>query len=272
MAGVARLLAGGAAFMSVSGRPVLGVVCCTRRMGTEFAQAVINRYVVSAMRHADVAALLVPALPEMMRADEIAGRLDGILLTGSPSNVEPGRYGEAGAADAEGPYDLARDAMTAALVEAMLARQRPVFGVCRGLQELNVAFGGSLRRDTSRAPGLLRHHAPDDVGFEAMFDHRHPVDLAPGGTLHSAFGRDRLTVNSVHYQGIGRLGQGLQVEARAADGVIEAVSATVNHAPVLAVQWHPEWDADSNSESRTFFHLLGRALRGDRLLPQDRTP
>jgi putative glutamine amidotransferase len=278
MAGVACLFAGGTAVMSaqVVGRPVLGVVCCTRRMGTEFAQAVINRYVVAAMRHADAAALLVPALPELMRADEVVGRLDGLLLTGSPSNVEPGRYGEAGAADAEGPYDQARDAMTAALVEAMLARGRPVFGVCRGLQELNVAFGGSLRRDTSRADDLLRHHAPDDVGFDAMFDHRHPVDLTPGGALHAAFGRDRLVVNSVHFQGIGRLGEGLHVEARAPDGVIEAVSATVNHAPVLAVQWHPEWDADSNLDSQIFFHILGRALRGealgtaDRLLHQER--
>ncbi len=244
-------------------RPVLGVVCCTRRMGSEYAQAVINRYVVAAMRHADVAALLIPALPDLMRAEEVVGRLDGILLTGSPSNVEPGRYGEAGAADAAGPYDPARDAMTAALVDAMLGRSRPVFGVCRGLQELNVAFGGSLRRDTSSAPDLIAHHAADDVPFDAMFDHCHSVALTPGGTLHSAFGRPELTVNSVHFQAIGRLGQGLTVEARAPDGIIEAVSATVNDAPVLAVQWHPEWDADSNPDSQTFFHILGRALRGE---------
>jgi putative glutamine amidotransferase len=244
-------------------RPVLGIVCCTRRMGSEFGQGVINRYVTAAMRHADAAALLIPALPELMRADEVVGRLDGLLLTGSPSNVEPGRYGEAGAEDAAGPYDPARDSMTAALVEAMLALSRPVFGVCRGLQELNVAFGGSLRRDTSSAPDLLAHHAADDVPFHAMFDHRHPVHLTPGGTLHNAFGRSELAVNSVHFQGIGRLGQGLLVEARAPDGIVEAVSATVNNAPVLAVQWHPEWDADTNPDSRTFFHILGRALRGE---------
>jgi putative glutamine amidotransferase len=230
-------------------------------MGTEQAQAVIHRYVTAAMRHADAAALLVPALPELMTADEIAGRLDGILLTGSPSNVEPGRYGEAGAADAEGPYDPARDAMTAALVAAMIARGRPVFGVCRGLQELNVALGGTLRRDTSRSPELLAHHAPDDASFDAMFDHRHTVALAPRGRLHGAYGRDELTVNSVHFQGIGRLAAPLAVEARAPDGLVEAVSARIDGAELLAVQWHPEWDADANPDSATFFHLLGRALR-----------
>jgi putative glutamine amidotransferase len=246
-------------------RPVLGVVCCTRRMGSEYAQAVINRYVLAAMRHADVAALLIPALPDLMRADEVTGRLDGILLTGSPSNVGPGLYGEAGADDAEGPYDPARDSMTAALVDAMLNRGRPVFGVCRGLQELNVAFGGSLRRDTSRSPDLLAHHAPEGVDFDAMFDHRHGVALAAGGILNAAYGRDELTVNSVHFQGIGRIGEHLDVEARAPDGVVEAVSAHINNAPVLAVQWHPEWDADTNADSQVFFHLLGRALRGDPL-------
>jgi putative glutamine amidotransferase len=246
-------------------RPVLGVVCCTRRMGTETAQAVINRYVVAAMRHADAAALLVPALPDLMSAADIVGRLDGILLTGSPSNVEPAHYGEAGAEDAEGPYDPARDAMTAALVAAMTARGRPVFGVCRGLQELNVALGGTLRRDTSRSPDLIAHHAPADVDFAAMFDHRHPVALAEGGILRTAYRRETLTVNSVHYQGIGRLAAPLAIEARAPDGLVEAVSATIDGAAIMAVQWHPEWDADTNADSAIFFHLLGRALRGERL-------
>ncbi len=243
-------------------RPVLGIVCCTRQVGTEPAQAVINRYAVAAMRHADAAALLVPALPELMRADEIAGRLDGILLTGSPSNVGPARYGD-DAADAPGPYDAARDTMTAALIRAMLARRRPIFGVCRGLQEINVAFGGTLRRDLGLT--ALPHHSADGVPFDAMFAHEHPVQLATGGVLAAAFGRDALTVNSVHYQGVDRLGDGLAIEARAPDGVVEAVSGIVDGSPVLAVQWHPEWRTDDHPDSQVFFHLLGRALRGDPL-------
>jgi putative glutamine amidotransferase len=244
-------------------RPVLGVTCCTRRMGPEFGQAVINRYAAAAMQWGDVAALLVPALPELMSAREVAPRLDGLLLTGSPSNVDPGRYGDAGAADAEGPYDPSRDVMTFDLIQAMLDLRKPVLGVCRGFQEINVAFGGTLRRDTGANPDLIAHHAPADASFDDMFAHQHEVALTPGGILSQTFGRDRLEVNSVHFQGAGRLGEGLSVEARAPDGVVEAVSARVNDAPVLAVQWHPEWRTADNPDSQAFFQLLGRALRGE---------
>jgi putative glutamine amidotransferase len=239
-------------------------------MGPEFGQAVINRYVSAAMKWGDVAALLVPALPDLMSAREVAPRLDGLLLTGSPSNVDPGRYGEAGAEDAEGPYDQARDTMSFDLIEAMLDLGKPVVGVCRGFQEINVAFGGALRRDTGRSPQLIDHHAPSEATFDDMFAHVHDVELTPGGLLSQGFGRDRLRVNSVHFQGAGRLGQGLTVEARAPDGLIEAVSARVNDAPVLAVQWHPEWRTEDNPDSQLFFRLLGQALRGE--LPPSKTP
>jgi putative glutamine amidotransferase len=246
-------------------RPVVGVVCCTRQIGVEPAQAVINRYIISALRYADAAGLLVPALPELMDAREIAPRLDGVLLTGSPSNVDPARYGQAEAQDREGPFDPARDVMTAALVEAMLERGKPVFGICRGLQELNVAFGGTLRRDMARNPDMIAHHAPADTDLETMFAHEHEVELTPGGMLNHGLGRSTLEVNSVHFQGIDRLAPGLEVEARASDGVIEAVSAEVNGAAVLAVQWHPEWRPETNPDSQAFFGMLGRALRGEAL-------
>ncbi len=243
-------------------RPVLGVICCTRTVGIEPAQAVMHRYITSALQFADAAALLVPSLPGLMNAAEVAPRLDGLLLTGSPSNMEAHHYGQGGANDAAGPYDPDRDQMTRDLVESMLALGRPVFGICRGLQELNVIFGGTLRRDCSSHPDLMAHHAPDDVGFNEMFEHRHPVNLTPGGMLSTALGRDELTVNSVHYQGIDRVGVGLMVEARAPDGMVEAISGSVNGAPVLGVQWHPEWDAADNPDAQAYFRLLGRALRG----------
>ena len=153
--------------------------------------------------------------------------------------------------------------MTAGLIEAMLELGKPVFGVCRGLQEINVAFGGALRRDVGRGEGHLSHHAPDHAGFEAMFAHEHPVALTPGGLLSRGLGRDVLSVNSVHFQAIDRLGDGLSVEATAPDGVVEAVSARIGAAQVLAVQWHPEWGADANPDSQGFFRLLGRVLRGE---------
>ncbi len=248
--------------MSAS-RPVLGIVCCTRRVGSDQAQAVMNRYIEAATRYADCAALLAPSLPDLMTAAELAPRLDGLLMTGSPSNIEPARYGQADAADAEGPFDPARDTMGAALLDAMLKLGKPVFGICRGLQEINVAFGGSLRRDTGGVEGSdLAHHAPADAAFDAMFEHKHDVAFQTGGWLREALGVDHDTVNSVHFQGIDRLGAGLRVEATAPDGLVEAVSAEVNGAPVVAVQWHPEWRTASNPRSQLFFELLGRALRG----------
>lgn len=247
-------------------RPVLGIICCNRDINGQPAQAVMTRYIISALTYSDAAGLLVPAMPSLLNAREVAPRLDGILLTGTPSNLDPKRYGDL-IEDAPGPLDPARDEMTARLIEAMLDLGKPVFGICRGFQELNVAFGGTLRRDMAEHPELLAHHAPAGGSFDDMFAHVHPVKLAPEGVLHRVYGRDELDIVSVHYQGVDKLGQGLKVEATAPDGVIEAVSAEVNGAPVLAVQWHPEWKAHENPQSQVFFNLLGRALRGEPLVP-----
>ncbi len=242
-------------------RPVLGLIACTREVGGEAAQAVINRYVAAASRHADASTLLIPTLAGAVDPADIAPRLDGLLLTGSPSNVETHRYG-VDASDAAGPFDPDRDDMAMRLVAAMLDAGKPVFGVCRGLQELNVAFGGKLRRDLGDETRGLSHHAADGATLEQMFAHEHDVTLTPTGVLRHSFGAERIRVNSVHYQGIDTLGDGLTIEATADDGVVEAVSAWVGRAPVLAVQWHPEWNADADPQSASFFQILGRALRG----------
>jgi putative glutamine amidotransferase len=241
-------------------RPVLGVIACNRMVGSEVAQAVMNRYIRAAMIYADVAALIIPSLPDLMTAADVAPRIDGILLTGSPSNVATRLYGEDGG---DGPFDDGRDEIAISMVNRMIDAQKPVFGICRGFQEINVALGGTLRRDTSASDDLIRHHAPDDVSFDAMFEHRHAVDLTDGGMLANAYAKSALDVNSVHYQGIGKLADGLNVEARAPDGLVEAYSARPNGAPLLAVQWHPEWGTENDPDSQTYFHLLGKALRGN---------
>ena len=250
---------------SMTTRPVLGVIACNRSVEAQDAQTVMTRYLVSAIRYADAAALLVPALPDLMHPKEVAPRLDGILLTGTPSNLDPKRYGVI-IDDAPGPFDPGRDEMTAHLIEAMLEAGKPVFGLCRGFQELNVAFGGTLRRDMAEHPELIAHHAPSHKTFAEYFEHIHPVNLVKGGVLESAYKADELNVVSVHYQGVDQLGKGLSVEATAPDGVVEAISANINGAPVLAVQWHPEWKAHENPQSQTFFKLLGRALRREPLV------
>ena len=240
----------------MAARPVIGVIACNRIVGVEAAQAVMTRYVAALMRYADAAALIVPALPDLMTAREVAPRLDAVLLTGSPSNVAPARYGDAAAGD--GPFDPGRDAMALALAEAMLERERPVFGVCRGFQELNVALGGTLRRDLEQ--GELPHHAPDGTEFDAMFEHMHSVALAPGGVLSRLYGDRPLTVNSVHYQGIDRLAPGLAIEAASPDGVVEAFASP--NGRVLAVQWHPEWRTEANPDAQALFAEFGRMARG----------
>lgn len=248
----------------MTARPVLGVICCQRMVGSEPAQAVMERYVRAAMRYADVAALLIPSLPDLMSAADVAPRLEGVLLTGTPSNVAPHRYGEEFGAEGDGgPFDEGRDEIALAMVGRMIDAGRPVFGICRGFQEINVALGGTLRRDASTSDELIRHHAPDDVPFAAMFEHRHPVKLTEGGMLAAAYGKRALEVNSVHFQGVARLAEGLTVEALAPDGLVEAYSARPNGAPLLAVQWHPEWGTENDPDSQTYFTLLGKALRGE---------
>lgn len=241
-------------------RPVLGITACNRMVGSEIGQVVMNRYARAAMQYADVAALLVPSLPDLMDISEIVGRLDGILLTGSPSNVEPSRYGED---EGFGPFDTARDEVSLGAVRLMIDVGKPVFGICRGFQEINVALGGTLRRDTSSSDELLRHHSPDDSDLAEMFDHFHDIELVDGGFLAGALGKRQAKVNSVHYQGVGKLAEGLAVEARAPDGLVEAFSARPNGAPLVAVQWHPEWNTADNPDSQAYFGLLGKALRGE---------
>ena len=249
----------------MSPRPVLGIISCNRLIETQPAQAVMTRYLTAALVYADVSGLLIPAMPELVTAKDVVERIDGLFLTGTPSNVEPGRYG-AIVEEPPGPFDPDRDEMTSRLIDATLDIGKPVFGICRGFQELNVAFGGTLRRDMAEHPELISHHAPDEGDFGALFAHQHPVELKEGSILRKAYGEETLDVISVHYQGADRLGDGLRVEATAPDGVIEAVSAEVNGAPVLAVQWHPEWRAHENPQSQKFFELLGRALRREPLV------
>ncbi|MET0310236.1 MAG: gamma-glutamyl-gamma-aminobutyrate hydrolase family protein [Sphingomonas sp.] len=240
---------------NVAPKPVIGVLCCN-----EFAerpiQAVASRFIEPLRRISGATVLLVPALSDTLDAHALGDRLDGLLLTGSRSNVAASRYG--GQTSGRDRLDVERDAVALALGAHMIERGRPVFGICRGLQELNVLFGGTLTHD------LPAHHRREpDLAFEALFDHEHDVALADDGILARATGAARIRVNSVHEQGIDRLGSGLAIEAIATDdGLVEAFSASPCGAPVLAVQWHPEWNVDASEEGRAFFRLIGDAVHG----------
>jgi putative glutamine amidotransferase len=238
-------------------RPVVGVLCCNE-VADRPVQAVASRFVEPLARLAGATVLLVPAMPDTTDVATLTAILDGLLLTGSRSHVAPWRYGGPGLPAGQS-VDEARDEVALALAGGMIEAGKPVFGICRGLQELNVLFGGSL----CAAHHAERHHRGGWEGdYDALFHHGHDVELSARGRLAGATGARRVRVNSVHQQGIDRLGAGLSVEAIAADdGLVEAVSARPCGADVLGVQWHPEWDAGSSPASRAFFSLIGSGLR-----------
>ena len=204
--------------------------------------------------------LLIPSLAEELRLDELVERLDGLLFTGSPSNVEPHHY-EGPPSDPGTLHDPARDATTLPLIRKAVSAGVPVFGICRGFQEVNVAFGGSLHQRVHEIPGHLDHRVDDSQPLDVQYGPAHDVVLAPGGLLRSLAGVDRVRVNSSHWQGIERLGQGLKVEARAPDGLIEAFRIESATRFALAVQWHTEWKVMDNPFSRAMFSAFGAACR-----------
>jgi putative glutamine amidotransferase len=248
-------------------RPILGFICCRRVLmiggKPDPAQAVMERYIHGVSAYVGAIPVLIPSLPDLVDARAVMARLDGLLLTGSPSNMEPARYG--GESPGEGPFDPDRDAMSQALIGASLELSKPVFGICRGFQEMNVYFGGTLRGDLSTPGRALEHHSPEAItDLPGMFAHRHPVMIEHGGLLESALGHGEISVNSVHFQGVDRLADGVTVEARAPDGVVEAFSKQVGDTTALAVQWHPEWEPQADPNALKLFGLMGQILQSAR--------
>ncbi|HWV21493.1 MAG TPA: gamma-glutamyl-gamma-aminobutyrate hydrolase family protein [Devosia sp.] len=243
-------------------RPLIGVIACERQVEGEAAQAVKHRYLEGVERFAAAVPLIIPTNQAKANAAEIVSRLDAILLTGSGSNIEPARYGSA--ARAEAPTDRGRDLFGQALIRAAVDEGKPVFGICRGLQEINVALGGTLRdlRETGLAQ---KHHAAPEAGLDETFAYGHEVQVTAGSMLQRLAGSDTLAVNSVHYQAIDRLAEGLAIGATGPDGVIEAIFASHTPAPVFAVQWHPEWRPEGRPHDLAFWHYLGEAARADYL-------
>lgn len=217
-----------------------------------------EKYARAVMEAAGAAPLLIPALAEELRFDELLERLDGLLFTGSPSNVEPHRY--QGPPSAPGTlHDPARDATTLPLIRKAVDAGVPVFGICRGFQEMNVAFGGTLHQKVHEVQGFLDHRDDDTQPLEVQYGAAHDVTLVPGGVLRSLATSDRVRVNSLHSQGIERLGSELAVEARAPDGLIEAFRVPRARHFAIAVQWHPEWQVMTNTFSRALFAAFGAA-------------
>jgi putative glutamine amidotransferase len=226
-------------------KPLVWLPACHRHLDL----ADPGGYIVLADRYAAaVTALgLQPVLFPMASGGDVVDLMpmvDGVLLTGSPSNVEATHFG--GAALATDLLDPRRDALTMALVPAAIASGTPLFGVCRGLQEMNVALGGSLHQQLHSEPGLMDHREPEHPDLAVQFATRHEVRLAPGSAFAQWAGGTTAMVNSLHAQGIKRLGNRLVAEAFAPDGLVEGVRVSEASAFAFGVQWHPEWRHESN--------------------------
>jgi putative glutamine amidotransferase len=192
--------------------------------------------------------------------DDILARIDGLLLTGSPSNVEPHHY--AGEPSRPGTmHDPHRDETTLRLIDRALETGVPLFAICRGYQELNVVLGGSLHQHVEEQPGFHNHRENPEDPLDVQYGPSHEVHLVEGGLLNRLAGVATVTVNSLHSQGVRRLADGVTVEAVADDGLVEAF--VVDNAPgfTLAVQWHPEWKVTENEFSMAMFKLFGDACR-----------
>lgn len=242
----------------MSRRPLIAVISCTRSMDTGRMQGVSERFLTPLVEWSDLNPVIVPSLGDAAQARSLAASFDAVLLTGCMSNVAPARYGSA--APQVEPSDHRRDATALAFASALIESGGTVFGICRGLQEINVLYGGTLHGSVAEAGFDGQAHHPTGTRYgDALASNLHTVLIREG-----VLGPGRsLEVVSAHHQGVDRLGQGLTVEATASDGLVEAVSDFAD-AAVLGVQWHPEWNVSSCSTSREFFGMLGRSARGDR--------
>jgi putative glutamine amidotransferase len=239
-------------------------VCADRKSidGQPF-HAVGEKYLRAVAETAGGVPLIIPALSDAINIPALLAQLDGIFLTGSPSNVHPRRYATAASPEHE-PYDIERDALTFDLIQQALALGLPLFAVCRGLQELNVALGGTLHpalHNRPDRPDRLDHRRPDTPDLDLQYGPQHTVKLSAEGQLRQILGVDEIQVNSLHRQGIDQLAPRLTIEAQAPDGVIEAVRVTEAEGFALAVQWHPEYKAEQNPDSVKLFQAFGAAAR-----------
>ena len=239
--------------------PLVGLPTDRKQIGPHPFLAVGEKYVRAVVEGAGALPLLLPTLQPALPAAALLEGLDGLLLTGSVSNIEPHHYSDEPSYEGN-LHDPARDANTLALVPAALEMGLPVLAICRGFQEVNVAFGGTLYQKVHEQPGFLDHRENPNDPLDKQYAPVHAVTFNPGGILARVAGAPSAQVNSLHGQGVARLGRGLKVEAVAPDGLVEAFR---HEGPgfLLGVQWHPEWRVAENPFYLGIFKAFGDACR-----------
>ncbi len=244
-----------------------------RLLGTAPSQSpymVLGDKYARALREVAAAQAVMFPLAEPPDLGQLLPLVDGVMLTGSPSNVHPSHFDQA-VADPALPLDPERDALTLALVRACVAQAIPLLGICRGFQEMNVALGGTLLQQVHRVPGRHDHREPAHLPWEAQYEPRHPIRIEPGTLLAHWAGGTEAVVNSLHGQGVDRLAPGLEAIAWAPDGLVEAVTVRGASAFSLGVQWHPEWRCAGNPFYRAIFRAFGQACAARRHQRADRS-
>jgi putative glutamine amidotransferase len=241
-------------------RALVGIPCDRRIHGHHPFQRVGEKYILAVRDGAGAFPILIPSLQPPLSVDDVLSRVDGLLFTGSTSNVAPELYGGAAPRHPE-LLDQYRDSMTLPLMRAAVAQGLPILCICRGFQELNVAFGGTLHQHLQEVPGFSDHRESESDPVEVQYGPAHPVRILAGGVLAElARGVAEVRVNSLHSQGIDRLAPGLRAEALAPDGPIEAVSLPGACGFVIGVQWHPEWKFAEDALSVALFRAFGDAV------------
>ena len=241
-------------------QPLVAISTDVKQFENYTWHAAPRQYLEAAIAAAGVFPVLVPSFGARLDFDQLLDSVDGVMITGSKSNVHPSLYG-GDASDANGPYDHDRDATTLPLIRRAIERGVPLLAICRGIQELNVALGGTLATEIQEREGALDHRAPSSDRQDERFAIRQAVTIKPGSCLAGVFGAGDIQVNSVHRQAVDRLGGRLQVEAVAQDGTVEAVSVRDASAFAVGVQWHPEYWAASDDNSARIFRAFGDAVR-----------
>jgi len=241
-------------------RPIVGLVCDHRIIDNQPVHLAGEKYIAAIRDAAGALPLLVPSLDPPIADEDVLAGVDGLLFTGSPSNVSPRHYGGHAPRDPS-LEDKRRDATTLPLLRKAIATGKPVLCICRGFQELNVALGGTLHQHVHEVKGRLDHRERETASLDEQYGPVHPVTVADGGSLAHILGVRRFEVNSLHSQGIDKLAPALHADAVAPDEQIEAVSMPGTKGFLLGLQWHPEWRWAENEVSRTIFEAFAEALR-----------
>ncbi|MGL5774138.1 MAG: gamma-glutamyl-gamma-aminobutyrate hydrolase family protein [Aeromonas veronii] len=223
-------------------------------------QVMTHKYIMPLVEISDCVPLLVPTCCGTDDLDQYLDLADGVYLSGAGSNIDPALYGQENLTP-EKQQDRDRDLFDLPLIKRALARGLPILGICRGMQEINVALGGDIHQKVYTEPGYDDHREDADDPVDEQYGPSHQIELLPGSWFADLMGAEQIPVNSLHGQGLNRLGEGLEPLAHAEDGLVEAIHAPALSPFLLAVQWHPEWKASENPHSIKIFQSFGDACR-----------